>query len=351
MKPLRCLAACLALALAASAAAEGGFKDPLDVPAQSSALSAKSLLTAIARAGDRLVAVGQRGHILVSADAGKTWQQSKVPVSSDLTAVHFPTSTKGWAVGHDGVILASDDGGTTWKLQLDGRRANQSIVDDLARKPETEATKALLSEAKRNVEQGADKPFLDVWFADERTGYAVGAYNLIFHTVDGGATWAPWFDRTDNPKLLNLYAIRPAAGALFVAGEAGLLLKLDPAAQRFRAVEIPYAGSLFGVTGNEGNVLVFGLRGNAFRSEDAGRTWKKAEASLPASIVASASSGSAILLADASGRVSRTTDGGRSFEPVPVASGMLVAGIADAGQGQLALVGMRGVLVTPAQAR
>ena len=55
---------------------------------------------------------------------------------------------------------------------------------------------------------------LDVWFADENNGYAVGAYNLIFRTRDGGMTWESWFDRTENPKFFNLYAIRPVAGTL-----------------------------------------------------------------------------------------------------------------------------------------
>ena len=351
MQPLRSLAACLTLALATSAAAAGGFKDPLDVGAQPSSLATKSLLQAVARAGDRLVAVGQRGHIVTSSDAGTTWQQATVPISSDLTAVFFATARKGWAVGHDGVILATQDGGTTWKLQLDGPRANRAIVEDLARKPATEANKALLAEAVRNVALGADKPFLDVWFADERTGYAIGAYNLIFRTEDGGVTWAPWFDRTDNPKLLNLYAIRPASGALFIAGEAGLVLKLDPAAQRFRAVELPYSGALFGVTGDGANVVVFGLRGNALRSEDAGKTWKKADTSLVASIVASTSAGQAIVLADTSGRVSRSSDGGRTWQPERVAAPMLVAGIADAGKGRIALAGTRGVLVASPESR
>jgi photosystem II stability/assembly factor-like uncharacterized protein len=352
MKSLRSMiAACLALALATSTAAAAGFKDPLDVAAQASPLASKSLLQGVARAGNRLVAVGQRGHILVSNDAGNTWQQATAPVNSDLTAVFFATDRKGWAVGHDGVILASEDGGATWRLQLDGRRANQAIVDDLSRKPETEATKALLAEAKRNVLQGADKPFLDVWFADERSGYAVGAYNLIFRTDDGGNTWTPWFDRTDNPKLLNLYSIRSASGHLFIAGESGLVLRLDPSAQRFRAVELPYTGALFGIAGDASNVLVFGLRGNAFRSDDAGKTWKKADTTLPASIVASTSTPNAIFLADMSGRISRTTDGGRTWEPLRVPASMMVAGIADAGANRIALVGARGVVVALPEAR
>lgn len=330
-----------AIALPVGAA---GFADVLSQPAAMSPLASKSLAQGVARAGTKLVAVGQRGHVLVSADNGSTWKQAKVPVSSDLTAVYFVDDRKGWAVGHDGVILATVDGGDTWSLQLDGLRANQAIVDHLSRKPDAQA---LIAEASRNVAQGADKPFLDVWFADERTGYAVGAYNYIFRTEDGGKTWSPWFDRTDNPKFLNLYSIRPAAGGLFIAGEAGLVLKLDHAAQRFRAIELPYQGTLLGVTGNDGAVMVFGLRGQAWRSEDSGKTWRKVDAALPATIVAGTSlAGQGFALADAGGRVSVSRDGGRTFKTIPLPATMMLAGIADAGEGRIAIAGARGVTVT-----
>ena len=123
-----------------------------------------------------------------------------------------------------------------------------------------------------------------MWFADASTGYIVGAYNLIFRTTDGGRTWEPWFDRTDNPKAFNLYAIRPAGGDLYVVGEGGLVLKLDDSAQRFAAVEVPYAGSLFGVTATRSAVLAFGLRGTVLRSEDRGRTWTKVDAGLAGAV-------------------------------------------------------------------
>ena len=47
-----------------------GFVDVLDTPAQMSPLASKTLMQAVARAGSRLVAVGQRGHIVVSTDGG-----------------------------------------------------------------------------------------------------------------------------------------------------------------------------------------------------------------------------------------------------------------------------------------
>ena len=93
--------------------------------------------------GSRGPAIARRGRpartrARSSNDGGATWQQSKVPVSSDLTAVYFVNDRKGWAVGHDGVILATSDGGAPWTLQLDGVRANEAGCArraSLARKP------------------------------------------------------------------------------------------------------------------------------------------------------------------------------------------------------------------------
>src|SRR5262245_50694342 len=113
---------------AKSSAPSAAAADVLERPAQSSPLASKRLLQSVARAGDRLVAVGPRGHILVSSDSGQSWTQSTVPVSSDLTAVYFANDKAGWAVGHDGVVLATTDGGDTWVKQLDGRAANALLV-------------------------------------------------------------------------------------------------------------------------------------------------------------------------------------------------------------------------------
>lgn len=330
--------------------AAGPFLDPLNVPAAMSPLAAKALLQGVTRAGDRLVAVGQRGHILVSLDNGVTWKQAKVPVSSDLTAVFFISDRKGWAVGHDGVVLGTTDGGDSWTLQLDGPRANALLVEHMqhqaAANPNSAEIKQLLEDAKRFKEQGADKPFLDVWFADDNNGYVVGAYNLIFRTTDGGKVWQPWFDRTDNPKQFNLYAIRPAAGGLFIAGEGGLVLKLDAEAQRFRALDVPYKGSFFGLIGSRDSVLAFGLRANAFRSDDAGKTWTKVDVGLPATIVAGTQAGvGTIVLVDAGGRIVASTDGGRTFVKIPMPANVPVTGIAEVGNGRYAVVGPRGVAV------
>ncbi|MGE8190045.1 WD40/YVTN/BNR-like repeat-containing protein [Pseudomonas sp. NPDC086278] len=330
----------------------GEFVDVLDSPALPSALAAQSTLTGLTRAGERLVAVGQGGHILYSDDAGQHWQQASVPVSSDLVAVHFPTPRQGWAVGHDGVVLHSNDAGQTWTRQLDGRQVGPIMLDyyqqQLASQPADEALQARVSEAQRMVEEGADKPFLDVWFESDQVGYIVGAFNLIFRTDDGGRHWTPLLDRTDNPSALNLYALRPVGDDVFIVGEQGLVLKLDRASGRFNATPTPYNGSFFGITGKPGATLVFGLRGNVFRSTDSGVNWSKVELGLPLSITASSvTADGRIVLVSQAGHVLVSSDDGASFRMQPNTALAPVAAAQVATAGSLVLAGTRGLRQLP----
>jgi len=335
---------------AAAGAATAGGRDVLDTPAMPSELAARRLLVGMARAGDKFVAVGPRGHIVVTADGGQTWTQARVPVSSDLTAVWFASATHGWVVGHDGVVLATTDGGATWTKQLDGRIVNDLVLKDiqakLAASPDSEELKALATEAERNVQMGADKPFLDVWFENETSGFVVGGYNLILATTDGGQTWQSWFDRVPNPGFMSLYSIRPAVGGVFVAGEQGAFFKLDREAAKFDAVPVDYQGSLFGVVDAGDAILTYGIKGNLFRSADSGKTWARVDSKLRTTIVGGDTLGpGAVVLADQSGHLSMSRDGGNTFEPLQLPKVTPLTGVINAGDGKLGLTGPFGALI------
>jgi photosystem II stability/assembly factor-like uncharacterized protein len=251
-------------------------------------------------------------------------------------------------VGHDGVILNTVDGGRHWALQLDGRRAAALIVEHYGpRAAEGNAElKAALAEGKRMLADGPDLPFLDVWFDDERNGYAVGAFNLLFTTADGGATWRPASDRVDNPQGHHLYAVRGHGGELYAAGELGLLLRLDRTSRRFTAVATPYKGTWFGLAVKPGLVIAHGLRGNAWRSRDGGRTWRQITTPIRTALTGSAVLGDGrIVLVSQEGRVLVSADDGSTFESVPDASPAPLFGAAAAGRSSLALVGARGVRI------
>ena len=350
------VAAGLTAAVAATTAPQ--WQDVLDTPAVKSPLAPRALVNGIARAGDRLVAVGQRGHVLLSDDQGKTWRQAEVPVSSDLVAVAFPTQTAGWAVGHDGIVLRSTDAGASWTRVLDGRSAGAAMVAfykhsaALAADPSraagtaADATKAaaLVTEAERFAAQGAENPFLDVGFESESTGYLVGAFGLIFRTTDAGASWQPLLHATDNAKALHLYAVRAVAGEVYIVGEQGLLLKLDRAAGQFRAVELPYKGTLFGITGNGKALIVPGLRGTVLRSTDAGRSWTTVDTGLQVGLTASAvdADGRLVIVSQA-GHVLVSADDGASFKLAKVDKPVPAAAVALVGKSSLVVGGPRGL--------
>jgi photosystem II stability/assembly factor-like uncharacterized protein len=333
------LAACTVAGLA-TAATDTGWRDVLDTPAQTSALASRALLLGLARAGSTVVAVGQRGHALWSDDGGATWKQASVPVSSDLVAVSFPTAQVGWAVGHDGIVLSSADGGHSWTRRLDGRSLGELLVSYYR----TAGDDKWLAEAQRFAAQGAENPFLDVWFKDAATGYIVGAFGLILRTTDGGAHWEPLMHVTDNPKALHLYAVRGVGSDVFVVGEQGTALKLDAASGRFKALELPYKGTLFGVTGRDGTVVVHGLRGTVLRSTDAGANWQTVPTGLAVGLTANTfdEQGRLVIVSQA-GHVIASTDNGASFTAVKVDRPTPAAAVAAAGKGALVVAGPRGV--------
>jgi photosystem II stability/assembly factor-like uncharacterized protein len=341
----RAAAALLAGALGALAAADPAptspFVDRMDEPARPSALAARSLLVGVARAGDRLVAVGARGHVVLSDDGGVSWRQAAVPVASDLTAVTFPTAERGWAVGHDGVVLATRDGGATWTRQLDGRAIGPLLG---ARHPDGGGAPAWLRRQVALLRARPGEPFLDVWFEDERRGLAVGAFNLAMRTEDGGATWTPWLDRTANPEGKHLYAVGRAAGRVWVAGEQGLLLRLDPAGERLERVPVPYAGTFFGLGGAGNALVVYGLRGTALRTVDGGRTFERVETGLEDALVGSAllPDGRLVLLGQAGQLLVGSAAGGR-FRIARALGERAAAAVVAAGPDAVVVAGAGGV--------
>jgi photosystem II stability/assembly factor-like uncharacterized protein len=238
-------------------------------------LASKSLLLDITIVNQStLVAVGERGHILLSND-GELWQQAKVPVQATLTAVYFFDENRGWAVGHDATILATKDGGLTWQLQ-------QHLPH-------------------------VQKPLLDVLFTDENNGIAIGAYGLFYRTVDAGEHWAIEYHNEflfpeDQEYLAELKlqdekayldeqsSILPhfnrvvADGrTLYLVGEIGLIAKSNDFGLNWQKLDEIYAGSFYDINRTQqGNLLVVGLRGHIFRSLRNGTPWQESDSHVTA---------------------------------------------------------------------
>lgn len=306
----------------------------------------RAVFTAVARAGERLVAVGERGLILLSDDNGEHWRQAKVPVSAGLTAVQFVDADCGWAVGHAGVVLATCDGGQNWTLQLDGRQAAQLELDAahraLAQDPDGDEAQSRVQTAERVLAEPPDKPFLALLVSDARQVLVVGAYGLAMRTDDAGANWRSAMGQIDNPMGLHLYAAARQGSTWLLAGEQGYLARAEHGG-RFEQLQSPYAGTFFTLTQRADDAVVLGgLNGNAFVLA-AGADTPKA---MP--VLAQVSFTDATALSD--GRVLLVNQGGGLFASSATGfSAVLeplrkpVSGVIQAVDGSLVLAGSTGL--------
>jgi photosystem II stability/assembly factor-like uncharacterized protein len=336
-----------ALALAGAHAAQPAppAGEPAALDAEPARLAARGLLIAIAAAGERLVAVGDRGIIVLSDDRGRSWRQAAlVPTQALLTGVCFLDSQHGVAVGHDEVILRSADAGRSW--------------------------------ARSHYAPQAQRPLLDVWCGEHGHVIAVGAYSTFLSSSDGGASWREvGFSPAPPPKRAGAPpagAAPPGAGAapansadpqagggyhlnrivsadaqrLYIAGEAGHLYRSDDGGVSWLTLASPYEGSFFDILPlTHEALLAFGLRGHLYRSEDAGRSWQTIDTGTLALLDGGtrfAADADAVAIVGFSGVVLVSRDAGRTFtqRELPQRAGLAAA--VAVGDRKLAAVGEDG---------
>jgi photosystem II stability/assembly factor-like uncharacterized protein len=341
------LSAILFGAAATGAVSAAPVADALQRPALLVRDPPHAVLLNAAWAGRRIVAVGERGIIIVSDDNGKQWRQIAAPVSVTLTGVRFSDARNGVAIGHGGVVLTTADGGSTWAIRLDGKRA-AAIVLDAARAAGDAGQMRVAEQLKAD---GADKPFFDVVLFDSARLLVVGAYGLAFYSEDGGAHWTSWMGRLDNPRGLHLYAARRRGDSLVIAGEQGLVLASRDQGKTFKRLAPPYKGSFFTVELPEaGEILVAGLRGNVWRSPDGGATWAQVNTPMPATVTASAiAPDGSVLLANQAGFVLRARSG--MAVPLNAAPIAMPSGLLAYPDGRVLAVGMEGAGQVPVATR
>jgi photosystem II stability/assembly factor-like uncharacterized protein len=275
--------------------------------------------------------------------------QARVPVSSDLVAVTFVGAREGWAVGHGGVVIHSSDGGANWEKQVDGDRLSRIAVahyESLAGMRPDAKVSAALKRAKAVATDNSTKALLDVVFVNDKVGFIVGAFNRIFRTDDGGKTWMPWMEKTDNEHELHFYSARASGGHLLLTGEQGMVWELDPGTGAVELKPTSYKGTLFGSLVSGSDILVFGMRGSVFRSADDGHSWTKLAIPEQAGITGgTVIDGKRMVLATQAGKLLVSDDSGASFRSVKLTHPMSYFGISAAPGGRVALVGSEGVQV------
>lgn len=303
-----CLALGATLAFASAVQAAGTVREGTVVDIKPDRI----ILIDVTRAGERLVAVGERGFALLSDDAGKSWRAVGTPVTRTLTGVVFEDARLGVAVGHGGSVVRTEDGGATWTAVP--------------------------------LEEAASDSLLGVTSLGGGNFAAYGAFGLYFHSADGGKTWERRMILAEDFEA-HISQVLPVSGVLWLVGEAATLARSEDGGVTYTAVPSPYTGSFFGiVTARDGALVIFGMRGNVFRSADNGATWQKIDlggttVSLNGGRVLS---DGRIVLVGNSGLVVESADNGQTFTLQWSPAGKGFSAIAEV-DGGVVVVGESGV--------
>jgi photosystem II stability/assembly factor-like uncharacterized protein len=272
------------------------------------------LLLGVARAGDRIVAVGNAGAILLSDDSGLSWRAARSPTDELLSSVLFTTATDGWAVGQDELILHTTDAGETWTQQHFTKAADQTLFSIAA----------------------VAAPHL----------VTTGAYDLILETQDGAAWQESKIPNLDDDYHLNCVAAR--GDDLLVTGEAGHAFVRH--AGNWTPVKLPYDGSQFACAlDKRGNFYSFGLRGSGFRLAPTESAWSRLDLGGAQSIFgATVLADGRIVVVGAAGTARLIDPETLRISALPSVTDAALSGVVEIKLGHLVAVGEDGIHVMDA---
>lgn len=275
--------------------------------AQIMPLASESILLDVTRSPGGFVAVGERGHVLLSAD-GRNWEQAEVvPTRSTLTTV-TARDNRLWAAGHNATIMTSGDGGRTWTLEHFDPDRQQAVMD--------------------------------LHFTDELHGIAIGSYGLRMQTEDGGKTWFDAVVDEDNDYHLNSL-VDFGDGRRIIAGEAGYSYRSFDGGETWEMLDLPYSGSMWdALLTSDGCVIFSGLRGHAMESCDFGESWDEVPTGTQSSLSDAAEQDGMLVFVGNGGTILKRDDG--VLQSYAHSSGVDFAAVLPMGDGTFLLVGEDG---------
>ncbi|CAD6877555.1 hypothetical protein [Methylomonas albis] len=256
-------------------------------------------------------AVGNGGIILATTDGGRSWQNQRSGTDGALSSVYFADSVHGWAVGSGGIILATSDGGKNWQSQASGTAQWLGCVK----------------------------------FTDNLNGWALGGNGLIVATKNGGETWQ--VQAGNVARTLNSVAfIDDLRG--WAVGEAGAIVATNDGG---KAWQVQTSGSSEHL--NSVRFLKDGLHGWAtgdngliVATMDGGRSWQTQSSGTSSNLrsLGFLSDGSRGWAVGGDGTLLTTSDGGNTWQVASQKSLTRVQFLSNLQQGWV--VGADGLILT-----
>lgn len=179
--------------------------------------------------------VGDKGTVLITADAGESWSQVDIVTRQFgdqlLQAYVSPNSDKAWITGTFGTVLFSDDRGRNWhKTYRDEDIAWNDITMDPRGRLWLAGEFGRLSRSAddgrtwQEVDVGTGMSLMAVTFADRDHGVAVGLSGTIVATSNGGRDW----ELEDSGTDAHLFDVIWDGASYIAVGDGGTIVEGAP---------------------------------------------------------------------------------------------------------------------------
>lgn len=205
-------------------------------------------LMSVAMRGGKCIAVGQTGVIFAAADC-QNWKAAPSITKSRLLAVGVNRQGVAYAVGAFGTVLKSTDWGNSWTAQT----VDWSGI----------------------TQDGAEPHLYDIHVADDGTATVVGEFELVMRTTDG-KQWKAL--HKGERSLFGLAVVE--GGKVYASGQSGALLTSADGGATWESLKTGTGAILTGVYATaQGDVLASGINAVVV-SRNGGSTWAAVDSKL-----------------------------------------------------------------------
>ncbi len=215
---------------------------------------------------------GERGTVLQSTDAGRTWVGATSPSPSINLYGMDANGGYQWCCGDSGAIFQSVDNGQHWSRQLSGTYARLNceilgftIVGDNG----TVVRSSNFGTTWTTTSAGTTENLYRIVNDGGNSLLAVGAHGTITRSTDNGATWTSSVSHV----VVDLHGCSAFGNLCLACGDGGTILKSSDYGVTWGAQTSPTSLPLYGIIMLDGvHYVAVGASGVILRTNDGGGT-------------------------------------------------------------------------------
>jgi len=316
---------------------------------------------------DSMVFTSHTGDVFLHHGVTDVWERIEVTLEGRknyLSAVRYDSASKSlFAAGHDGTLARSGDGGHRWqKIEVGSATSLESLLyAGPGRLVAFGDGGFILSSSDsgrswRRIAPDLSVNLRELAIAAGDVIVASGELGSVLRSVDNGATWevvdVAYPDHNTPPNLRSLI-VEPREGALIAAGAPGTIIRSAKDGARWdiphwTPLEAEEAFPWILVDAKEQLLVVVEARGSTYVSKDSGRTWRQSKIHTAREFwhgVVLQSKG-ILLLAGARGVAARSDDAASTWKTIDTGvTEDLFGSYADEASGNLFLMGANGLIL------